>query len=109
MKATVLVIEYGDLHEENADILVPGLANSTGYSFNLQSVPQRNLNGRRTSLVTGAVVGGSSAINGMLLQRASAGDYDAFVGLGSPGWGFKDLYPYFKKASKFLAMQANLY
>ena len=79
---------------------MPGLANYIPYAFNLTSVPQRQLNNRPTSLVTGAVVGGSSAINGMFIQRAPARDYDAFIELGNPGWGFKDLLPYFKKAGQ---------
>lgn len=104
---SVLVIEYGDLDGQKADILVPGLANSIPYAFNLSSVPQRNLNGRPTTFTTGAVVGGSSAINGMVFQRAPARDYDAFIELGNPGWGFKDLLPYFKKVFEFIFMRAS--
>lgn len=44
-----------------------------------------------------AVVGRSSAVDGMFLDRGSASDYDAWEQLGNPGWGWSSLLPYFKK------------
>ncbi|XTI92290.1 GMC oxidoreductase [Cenococcum geophilum] len=46
-----------------------------------------------------AVVGRSSAVDGMFLDRGSASDYDAWEQLGNPGWGWSSLLPYFKKVS----------
>jgi choline dehydrogenase len=45
----------------------------------------------------GRVLGGSSAINGMVYNRGSAADYDAIVERGNPGWGWSEMLPIFRK------------
>ena len=71
----------------------------TEYERVYTSVPQAGLDNRTAPLYTGAVVGGGTVVNGMFFHRGSAGDYDAWEKLGNPGWGWKDLLPYFKKVS----------
>jgi choline dehydrogenase len=44
----------------------------------------------------GRVLGGSSAINGMVYNRGSAADYDGIVELGNPGWGWDEILPIFR-------------
>ena len=34
----------------------------------------------------------------MFFDRGARADYDAWVDLGNPGWGWDDLFPYFKKS-----------
>lgn len=96
-KASVLVIEYGDLDHQEAKILVPGLLNATQYLFNISSTPQKGLANSKFAVPAAAVVGGGTVVNGMFFDRGSAPDYDAWVELGNPGWGWEDLLPYFKK------------
>ena len=36
-------------------------------------------------------------VNGMIFNRRSAADYDAWAKLGNPGWAWNDLLPYFQK------------
>jgi choline dehydrogenase len=48
--------------------------------------------GRRIYLPRGRVLGGSSAINGMVYIRGHRHHYDSW---GRPGWGYDDLLPYF--------------
>lgn len=43
------------------------------------------------------VIAGSTIINGMLWNRGGQGDFDDWVQLGNPGWGWDDMLPYFKK------------
>ncbi len=59
--------------------------------------PDPNLNGRRINWPRGRVLGGSSAVNGLIHVRGQAEDYDLWAELGNTGWGFEDLMPYFKK------------
>lgn len=41
----------------------------------------------------GKVVGGSTAINGMVYNRGTAPDYDELERLGNKGWGWDDIVP----------------
>ena len=77
----------------------PGLPVPEKYSRNYQSIPQKGLNGRTSPAYTAAVVGGGTVVNAMFFNRGSKIDYDSWVKLGNPGWGWNDLLPYFKKVS----------
>jgi choline dehydrogenase len=46
----------------------------------------------------GKVLGGSSAINGLLYVRGQPEDYDHWRQLGNTGWGFEDVLPYFRRS-----------
>ena len=48
-----------------------------------------------------SVVGGGSVVNGMLADRGSKADYDAWEVLGNDGWGWDGLLPYFQKSTNF--------
>ncbi len=61
------------------------------------SEPEPGLNGRRLKHPRGKVLGGSTAINGMVVIRGQAADYDAWRDAGLPGWGWSDVLPYFKR------------
>ncbi|PMD30968.1 GMC oxidoreductase [Hyaloscypha variabilis F] len=54
-----------------------------------------------TTVYAAAIVGGGSAVDHMMFDRGSAGDYDNWEKLGNPGWGWSDLFPYFEKSVNF--------
>jgi choline dehydrogenase len=60
--------------------------------------PVPGLNGRALAYPRGRVIGGSSAINGMIYMRGQAADYDHWRQLGNPGWSWDDVLPYFRKS-----------
>jgi choline dehydrogenase-like flavoprotein len=104
----VLVVELGYFGDE-ACIWMPVNSVSTAskfgpclaHHFNDTTVPQPGLNNASLKYLVGAVVGGSSAVNGMFFDRGTKADYDAWESLGNPGWGWDGLFPYFKKSVKF--------
>jgi choline dehydrogenase len=63
----------------------------------LKTEPEPGLNGRSLNYPRGKVVGGSSAINGMIYMLGQSGDYDHWRQLGLPGWSWDDVRPYFRR------------
>jgi len=63
----------------------------------LKTEPEEGLNGRSLNYPRGKVVGGSSAINGMIYMLGQATDYDQWRQLGLPGWSWDDVRPIFRK------------
>ena len=70
--------------------------------------PSPGLNGRSLNYPRGKVIGGSSAINGMIYMLGQATDYDQWRQLGLPGWSWDDVRPYFRKhVDHFLGAEGN--
>jgi choline dehydrogenase len=65
------------------------------------SEPEPALDGRRGYWPRGKVLGGSSSINAMVHIRGQAADFDAWEAHGNPGWGWRDVLPYFRKSEDF--------
>ncbi len=81
---------------------VPGLLSKVvppnPMNWNYWTEPQKQLNGRKLYWPRGKVMGGSSAINGMIYIRGHARDYDEWAQMGCSGWSYDDVLPYFKKS-----------
>ena len=60
--------------------------------------PDQNLHDRQMYWPRGKVLGGSSSINGLIYIRGQHEDYDSWEALGNPGWGSRDVLPYFKRS-----------
>ena len=60
--------------------------------------PEPYLNGRIVPWPRGRVLGGTSAVNGLLYVRGQAQDFDTWRQLGNAGWSYRDVLPYFKRA-----------
>ncbi|MBV1916811.1 MAG: GMC family oxidoreductase N-terminal domain-containing protein [Sphingomonadaceae bacterium] len=64
--------------------------------------PDPSLNGRDMVWNAGRILGGGSAINGMVYIRGDRSDYDQWANeLGCTGWSWSDVFPYFLKSEKF--------
>jgi choline dehydrogenase len=53
---------------------------------------------RPVPIARGRVLGGGSAINGMLFMRGHRSCYDQWAKDGAGGWGFDDLLPFFRRS-----------
>ncbi|KAF7296877.1 Aryl-alcohol oxidase-like protein [Mycena indigotica] len=99
----VLVIEAGGLDNTTFfdAIYTPLLAGSalgTDIDWQYTSVPQPGLNGRTVNVPRGKVLGGCSAINGMIYARGSADEYNRLATVsGDAGWSWKNLKSYMLK------------
>ncbi len=67
------------------------------------------LNGRALLYPRGKVLGGCSAINGMIYMRGQAQDYDRWAQSGLPGWGWSDVLPYFLRHEDFFGGASALH
>ncbi|MFV0474142.1 MAG: GMC family oxidoreductase [Pikeienuella sp.] len=68
-----------------------------GYS----TAAEPGLNGRALLYPRGRVLGGCSAINGMLYLRGQAADYDGWRQMGCAGWGWEDVLPLFRASEDY--------
>ena len=60
----------------------------TEIDWDYESVPQPGTAGRRHRLPRGRVLGGTSAINGMVYLRGAREDFDGWERAGCSGWGW---------------------
>ena len=64
--------------------------------------PDPSLNGRQVLWMAGKMLGGGSAINGMMYIRGSRRDYDSWEqDLGCEGWGWNNVQTFFKRSEGF--------
>lgn len=100
-KFNVALIEAG---KRNGGLKVdmPGLLSKivppNPMNWNYWTEPQKHLNNRKLYWPRGKVMGGSSAINGMIYIRGHARDYDEWAQIGCTGWSYDEVLPYFKKS-----------
>lgn len=64
--------------------------------------PEVGLVGRQIDLPRGKVMGGSSAINGMVYARGLPQDYDLWAQDGMVDWSWDKVKPYFLRSEQFL-------
>ncbi|RTM08846.1 MAG: choline dehydrogenase [Hyphomicrobiales bacterium] len=103
-KSKVLLIEAGP-KDRNPFIHIPAgflkLMQSGSLDWQYNSVPQRRLGDRVMHVPRGRVLGGSSAINGMVYMRGAASDYDLWAQMGNLEWSYEQCLPYFKLAEAY--------
>lgn len=67
-------------------------------NWNFYTAGEPELGSRKLFWPRGRTLGGCSSSNAMLYNRGHPSDYDAWAKQGNPGWAFKDVLPYFKRA-----------
>ena len=97
----VCLVEAGPA-DRSALIHCPGglalLARTGKFNWDFETVPQPGLGGRRGWQPRGKVLGGSSSVNAMIYLRGAREDYDGWAAEGNPGWSWRDVLPYFRRA-----------
>ena len=59
--------------------------------------PDPTIDGRVNIWPAGKVLGGGSAINGMMFVRGHRLDYDRWAAMGATGWDYQSVLPYFRR------------
>jgi choline dehydrogenase len=95
----VILLEAGS-RDWNPLIRVPMLAGLLYYlpslNWGYETSPQAHLGDRRIVWPRGKVLGGSTAINGMMYMRGRRDDYRRWRLSGLDGWDYEDVLPAFK-------------
>lgn len=96
----VLVLESGR-PDDKREIRIPasiGDLAKTDVDWEFYTAPQSELNDRELYWPRGKTLGGTSSINAMIYSRGHPTDYDHWADLGNDGWGWEDVFPYFKRS-----------
>ncbi|KAF2011512.1 GMC oxidoreductase [Aaosphaeria arxii CBS 175.79] len=109
-KKSVLVIEAGRA-DDNPNIRMPyGATYALNTSLlwpNYVSEPETQLANKTWNVRVAEVLGGGSVVNGMVYDRGSAADYNAWEALGNKGWGWNGMLPFFKKGTEYIPAPAS--
>lgn len=75
--------------------------NRPGVNWLFASEPEKATGGRNIPIPRGKMLGGSSAINGMVWVRGQRQDFDTWAQLGNRGWSYEDVLPIFKRLESY--------
>ncbi len=77
---------------------IMALIGDARFNWRSHTVPQKSAGNRQIYVPHGRVLGGSSAINGMVYMRGDARDYDGWAEAGNTGWSYAEVLPYFLRS-----------
>lgn len=111
-RVSVLVIESGESVDGPGNMIpykANDLTSASGLMWDgLTSLPEPALGNSTYNVLVAKVLGGGSVVNGMVYDRGSAADYDAWEALGNKGWGWAGMEPFFKKGTTYQPASASV-
>lgn len=96
----VTLVEAGksDRHiRSRIPALTSAIVQNPAYDWCYQVEPDPSLGGRADIWPAGRMLGGGSALNGMMFIRGHRWDYDEWAQLGAEGWDYQSVLPYFRR------------
>jgi choline dehydrogenase-like flavoprotein len=96
----VLLLEAGG-KDRSLNVKIPAAFAKqfhTKLDWDYSTEPEPGVDGRSLYIPRGKMLGGCSSMNAMLYVRGRPLDYDAWETQGAPGWGYRDVLPYFIKS-----------
>ncbi|MDH3701348.1 MAG: GMC family oxidoreductase N-terminal domain-containing protein [Alphaproteobacteria bacterium] len=104
-KHRVLCLEAGHKDQTHFWTKIPAgaafLFDDPAVNWRYWSEPNEAHGKRQLYVPRGKILGGSSAINGMVYVRGQKQDYDHWAQLGCIGWSYEDVLPMFKKIESY--------
>ena len=101
---TVLLLEAGKSNHPLTRIPVSFalLIDHPTANWRYRSHPDEKTSNRNIPIPRGKLVGGSSAINGLVYVRGQSLDYDIWAQMGNKGWSSEEVFPFFKKLENYV-------
>lgn len=96
----VTLVEAGvsDQHfRSRIPALTSSIVQNPAFDWCYQVEPDESLGGRADIWPAGKLLGGGSALNGMMFIRGHRWDYDNWRALGAAGWDYESVLPYFRR------------
>lgn len=96
----VTIVEAGasDRHlKSRVPALTSSIVQNPQFDWCYQVEPDESLGGRADIWPAGKLLGGGSALNGMMFIRGHRWDYDNWAQLGAAGWDYQSVLPYFRR------------
>lgn len=78
-------------------------------TWQFRTEPSAGSAGRTIGTTQGRVLGGSSAINGLVQNRGQDLDFDHWAQRGNRGWSYAEVLPYFRRSEKRLGKSDEKY
>jgi choline dehydrogenase len=99
----VLLLEAGPRYHplERVPISYSKFIDNPAVNWCFMSKPEDSTAGRPIPVPRGRMLGGSSAINGLVFVRGQALDYDTWAQMGNRGWSYADVLPFFKRLESY--------
>ena len=98
---SVLLLEAGP-RDRKLEIRIPAAFSKlyrSDVDWGDSTVPQEELDGREIVFPRGRVLGGSAAMNAMMVLRGHPADYDAWAAAGCTGWTWSNVEPAFARST----------
>jgi choline dehydrogenase-like flavoprotein len=103
-RSTVIVLEAGPRHR-SLKLHIPGaisaLYEEAAYHWPYVSAVEPYAGNKPLPYKMGRLVGGSSAINGMVWVRGNPKDFDDWAAAGNPGWDYASMAGLFRRIESF--------
>ena len=96
----VVLVEAGasDRHlRSRIPALTSSIVQNPEYDWCYKAEPDETLGGRADVWPAGRMLGGGSALNGMMFIRGHQWDYDHWAEEGAIGWDYRSVLPYFRR------------
>lgn len=86
-----------------------GSIQGTSYDWNFTTTEQPFVDERQIPISRGKLLGGSSAMNYLIWNRASSAEYDVWESLGNPGWNWDSVLAGMIKSENFTGLNSSDY
>ena len=105
---SVLLIEAGP-RSRKLEIKIPAAFSKlyrTEVDWGDSTIPQPGLDDRQVVFPRGRMLGGSAAMNAMMVLRGHRADYDGWAAAGCAGWSWDDVEPAFSRSAAAFPLAA---